>query len=34
MWILGLKGLNRKGADINWLLKISISNKEKRDNEN
>ena len=30
MWILGLKGLNRKGADINWLLKISIRNKEKR----
>ena len=29
MWILRLKGLNRKGVDINWLLKISISNTEK-----
>ena len=34
MWILRLKGLNRKGVDINWLLKISISNTEKRDHEN
>ena len=30
MWILGLKGLNRKGAKINWRVKISIRNEEKR----
>ena len=28
------KVLNRKGGNINWLLRISMSNAEKRDHEN